>query len=135
MDTLAVLVFIPALTAAAGCGVSPSGGDELVAAAGAPAEHPRPHSPPPPSSRILQGQVVAVDQETGQVEAAIFLQWAPDISAEPEQLTFHTDDTTVFGPVGGGIASLRPGEDVEVIVTPQDDGGWRAVEVVKIDLD
>jgi hypothetical protein len=115
------------------CGASGGEQRDVVAAAAAGAAPAEPH--PAGSSRVLQGRVVTVDHEGGRLEAAIYLQWWPEFSDEPQHVSLLTDAETAFGPAAGGIGSLRPGDDVQVVVVPQPDGGWRALEVVRIDID
>jgi hypothetical protein len=87
------------------------------------------------SSRVLQGDVLAVGADGRQLEAAIALQWAPEVSAVAQREVFATDGRTRLNPAGGGVASLRPGDPVQIVAVPHAGEGWRAVEVTKIDLD
>ena len=107
----------------------------LMLAAGsmaAPAQAPRPN---PSSSPIFQGQVLEVDHQEQRTEVSVYLQWAPQFSAVPRRLRFLVDGGTRFTPESGGLASLSPGDEVQIVAVPAPGESWRALEVVELDLD
>ena len=87
------------------------------------------------SRRVVQGEVLAVRGDGRQLEAAITLQWAPQVSAVDERARFLTDGGTRLSPSDGGLASLRPGDPVQIVAVPRDGESWRAVEVTRLDID
>ena len=90
---------------------------------------------PDSARRVVQGEVLAVLDGGRQLEASITLQWAPEVAAVDERARFATDGRTRLVPSDGGVASLRPGDPVQIVAVPRDGPGWQAVEVTKLDLD
>lgn len=125
---LAAVVAVVALALAA----SPSPPATQVVAANLPTERENVDSE---FRRVVQGEVLSVSDEGRELEAAITLQWAPQVSAVDERARFRTNRSTRVSPTDGGLASLRPGDPVQIVAMPRDAEGWHAVEVTILDID
>lgn len=113
-----------ALAGGVDAGARSPGGPTRVEAGGASLE----------GASILQGQVLAVSDDGRRLDARITLRWAPDVASLDERTRFATDPLTAVRP-GGRLTGLRPGDPVEIVALHDEGGGWRALEVTKVDLD
>lgn len=118
--------------AMSGCGGSAS----TRVVSGAPDTGPRP--PPasgPIADTIVQGSVLESDVATSELVVAVELIWRPGPRAASEVRRFGVGPTTRFVPAEATLASLRPGDSVQVAAKTLDVGAYQAVEVSHLDLD
>lgn len=82
----------------------------------------------------LQAEVRSVNAGAGQVELWVQFEWAPRQVKRDQPLQVSLGSDTAFVPVDSSLASLHPGDSVEVAVD-HDDAGAHARQVVLVDPD
>lgn len=90
---------------------------------------------PPGRCWLLEGRVLTVEPARGAILVAVEMAWLPDLTRGLGRTLVLADDGTRFLPSGGDLTRVRPGDDVQIRAARVPGGGWRAVEVVLVDLD
>jgi hypothetical protein len=117
-----------------GCAGAPGGDVTAVAGGSGSPVADRPHGARPAAAReLLQGEVVAVEPGSGRLELVVHLAGTSVPRRVHERAVLSVDGGTEFVP-GGGVADLRPGDQV-LVRADRRAGGRRAVEVTLVDLD
>lgn len=84
---------------------------------------------------VVHGTVASVDRTTSQLEVAVELVWRPGPRAAAETRRFTVGPGTRFVPGGATLATIRPGDAVQVAATAADRDTFTALEVSHLDLD
>ncbi len=116
------------LLALTGCGTAATrAGNGTVVAAVAPAEGGQ-------GREVVQGTVVEMEPEANRVHVDVRVVWAPVLRAEHRTVVASVGPVTRFVPAGFRTR-LRPGDEVQVALTPGEGDTPHAAEITVLDLE